>query len=238
MKDTLAPGELVAVPDFSENHTFTVQESAPAYYYNNSQATVFSMVIYFRKNEKLEHFSYVGVSESLNHNSTAVYMFQDRLITYLKQKFDFIDKIHYFSDGAPQQFKNKKAFINLVHHSADFGIEARWNFFPTAHGKGPCDGLGGQVKRLAKRFSLQGGLILSPKDLYEWADQYIEADFVYCSNIDYDNCEEFLKDRFAKALSIKGTLTFHCMIPTEINNIILCKRYSSSVESENRKIFK
>jgi hypothetical protein len=64
-------------------------------------------------------------------------------------------KILYFSDGCAGQYKNCKNFINLCHHKEDFGIEAEWNFFATSHGKGPCDGVGGTVKRLAAKASLQ-----------------------------------------------------------------------------------
>ena len=31
----------------------------------------------------------------------------------------------------------------------------KWHFYGTSHGKGPCDGLGGNVKRLAAKASLQ-----------------------------------------------------------------------------------
>ncbi len=37
----------------------------------------------------------------------------------------------------------------------DFGVEAEWNFFATAHGKEPCDVTGGAIKCLATRASLQ-----------------------------------------------------------------------------------
>ena len=48
-----------------------------------------------------------------------------------------------------------RIFLNLCHHNEDFGMDAEWNFFATSHGKGPCDGLGGTVKRLAAKASLQ-----------------------------------------------------------------------------------
>ncbi len=50
--------------------------------------------------------------------------------------------------------KNCKNFLNLCHHKEDFEIDAEWNFFSTSHGKGPCDGVGGTVKRLAAMASL------------------------------------------------------------------------------------
>lgn len=73
--------------------------------------------------------------------------------------------------GAQPNTRNKKNFINLCHHSEDFDIEAEWHFFATAHGKGPSDGLGGTVKRLAAKASLQQPFenqILTPLELDEW----------------------------------------------------------------------
>ena len=62
----------------------------------------------------------------------------------------FIENYFHFLAG---QYKNCKNFLNLCHHESDFGLDAEWNFFATSHGKGPCDGVGGIVKRLAARAS-------------------------------------------------------------------------------------
>ena len=43
----------------------------------------------------------------------------------------------------------------FMKHEADFGVPAEWHFSATSHGKGACDGVGGTVKRLAARASLQ-----------------------------------------------------------------------------------
>ena len=45
--------------------------------------------------------------------------------------------------------------MNFCHQKDDFGVKAEWHFSATSHGKGPCDGLGGTVKRLAAHASLQ-----------------------------------------------------------------------------------
>ena len=66
-----------------------------------------------------------------------------------------VKKVYYFSDGAAAQYKNCKNFITLCHHVVDFGIPAEWHFFTTSHGKSACDGVGGTVKRLAAKASLQ-----------------------------------------------------------------------------------
>ena len=42
-------------------------------------------------------------------------------------------------------------------HKEDFGLDAEC-FFPTSHGKSPCDGIGGVVKRHVAKRSLQRSL--------------------------------------------------------------------------------
>ena len=97
---------------------------------------------------------FVIISDSLTHDSVAVHCFVKKLLTFLGSKLTE-KKVYYFSDGAASQYKNKKNFVNLAFHNRDFkNIEAEW-FFAIAHCKGPCDGLGGKVKREAARASLK-----------------------------------------------------------------------------------
>jgi hypothetical protein len=60
-------------------------------------------------------------------------------------------------------------FLNLCQHESDFGIKATWHFFATGHGKSPCDGIGGTVKRIITKTSLQrpsNNQILTPEQMY------------------------------------------------------------------------
>lgn len=80
------------------------------------------------------------------------------------------NKIDYFSDGAPQQYKNFKNFVHLYYHQDDIDIPAEWHFFATDRGKGPCDGIRGIIKQLAARVSLQLAVdeqITTPEGLFE-----------------------------------------------------------------------
>lgn len=74
---------------------------------------------------------------------------------YVKEVQPKTSRIYYFSDGPAAQYKNYKNFANIDYHEDDFGIPAEWHFFATSHGKSPCDGVGGTVKRIAARASLQ-----------------------------------------------------------------------------------
>ncbi len=60
--------------------------------------------------------------------------------------------------------------MNLCNHEKDFDVKAEWHFSATSHGKGACDGVGGTVKRLAARASLQRPYdeqIITPIELFE-----------------------------------------------------------------------
>ena len=136
--------------DFSENYSFIVQDAVQGYHWNNSQVTLHPFVYYYtgQGNIELQNGSYV---------TNAIFMttlFLQHLTDHLKAAYQ-VTVMVYFSVDCAGQYKNCKNFIILCHHLEDFGIPAEWHFFATSHGKGPCDGLGGTVKRQAAKASLQ-----------------------------------------------------------------------------------
>ena len=58
-----------------------------------------------------------------------------------------LDEIDISSDGAAQHFKQKYMFLWVTSLLECKGIHISWHFFPTAHGKGAVDGVGGTIKR-------------------------------------------------------------------------------------------
>ena len=74
-----------------------------------------------------------------------------------------MDKVLYFSDGSAAWYKNWKNFVNLCYHKTDVGCQAEWHFYATSHGKDPCDGIGGTVKRLAAKASRIVSQIMTPR---------------------------------------------------------------------------
>ncbi len=154
-KSTLEPGELLVIGDFAENYGFVMQNAVQGFHWTNTQATLHPWVVYYKDSGELKHVSVVIISDCLAHDAAAVKLYQKKLIQFLKLQNIPMQKITYMSDGAASQYKNCKNFINLCHHQKDYGIEGEWHFFATSHGKGPCDGVGGTVKWLAARASLQ-----------------------------------------------------------------------------------
>ena len=182
-KENLSENELIILLDFTENYSFVVQDAVQGFHWENSQATLHPFVAYFRSsNGDLKHTSICFISDSLKHDQTAVHCFVAKVIPLMKQKVNNIKIIHYYSDGAPSQYKNYKSLVNLCHHKLDHGIDAVWNFFATSHGKSACDGIGGTVKQLATNASLMAtekNHMLKPLDLFDLASKNIcNIDFI------------------------------------------------------------
>ena len=74
-------------------------------------------------------------------------------------------------------------------------------FFATSHGKSPCDGIGGTVKRLTARASLQhpvSSQILSAKQIFEFCQDSIHGiKFVYTHSGEIDQVRTELTSRFS-----------------------------------------
>ena len=85
-KSGLAPREMLVTVDFSENYSFVLQDAAQGFHWNNSQATIHPFVAYYTdRSGKLCHLSYVVVSEALQHDTTAVFLYQRCFIAFLKR---------------------------------------------------------------------------------------------------------------------------------------------------------
>ena len=233
-KESLAKDEILITLDFAENYSCLIQDAAQSYHWSTPQATIHPMVIYYRKDNQLKHKSITFISNCLNHDAALVYAFQKKLIEYLKgeELFKNVKRISYHSDGAGNQYKNCNNFSNLCHHKEDFNIDAEWHFFATSHGKSACDGVGGTVKRLAAKASLQTTTIRNPTELYQWAVENLKGiKFLYCSAEEYDKTQDELKDRFAKAKTLPGTRKLHSFIPLSVNSIAT-KIYSYSDKTD------
>lgn len=243
LKKNIKDDEILVTCDFAENYAFVIQNSITGFHWNNDQSTIFPIVFYYKKEGKVEHQTIIMISDCKKHDAVAVYVFLKAFHEYLSIHFSHILRCFYFSDGAPQQFKNVKHFSNIYFHENDFGRKAEWHFHATAHGKGPCDGAGGAIKRMARRASLQmtsEEQISTPLELFEWASKKSSSQnmsVLYRSTKDYEETENFLKSRFEKCKTITGTQGFHSVVPQNNYNLKV-KTYSSCHDFKIVSFFK
>lgn len=233
-KDTLRRNEFDIISDFAENYSFVMQDEIQAYHWMNQQCTIHPFSIYYKdEHNTLQTISFVVIAESLEHNHISVYLFQTKLIQFLRNKFAFIDKIYFFSDGAAGQYKNKMNFYNLCQIKAKFGFDAEWHFFATYHGKSPCDAIGGTVKRMATRESLRRRFrdhIQTAKDLYNFLrEKETKIHFELCTTEQHRTMEWESQAAYLNVKTIAGTQKHHCFIPVSSNTIMI-KRTSFAAQ--------
>lgn len=108
-KSIMTSDECIVLMDFSENYSFIIQNSVQSFYYNNTQATVHPFVVYYKSEEtgELVNKNYCVISDCKDHFAYTVNAFTAKFLQSLKATFKWIKSIIYFSDGAPQQYKNK-----------------------------------------------------------------------------------------------------------------------------------
>ena len=142
----------------------------------------------------------------------------------------------------PRSTRIENTFANLAYREEDYGLPAEWHFFATSHGKGPCDGIGGTVKRLATKASLQRTLdcqIQTPHQLYEWAqDNIAGVTTIFCPKGDIAEHETFLKARLEKSITVAGTQKLHAFYSIHGRHQLVVKRYSNSGESRTANVVK
>ena len=154
-----------------------IQDEAQGFYWNHSQCTLHPVVTYYQENGELKNIPYCVISDDKKHDVTLVYEVQNPILADLKCKLPGLSTIIYFTDGCAGKYKNRKKFYDLCQHKSDFGLNARWVFFATSHGKQPCDGKGRTLKRLVSNTSLKHDLkdqILSPSDVSILQGKYSE----------------------------------------------------------------
>ena len=231
-KEALCEGKVLITMDFAENYSFQVQNEVQGFHWTNSQVTVHPVVCYYKSSNSdcVQHCSLVFLSNILEHNVHMVYCIQKQTIEFLRKKLPALAKVEYFTDGSAAQYKNFKSFLNLLHHKNDFGIDACWSFHATSHGKGPCDGIGGSVKRATANESLRRSSleqITNVVTMYTFCrNTFNDIHFEIISSEDIEATKPTLEKRFRLGSTLKGTRSFHYFEPFS-GHAIGAKRISS-----------
>ena len=155
-------------------------------------------------------------------------------INFIKQKVNpEIEKVHYFSDVLDRTKTNNIFLTYACLHKMDFDVDCVWNFFATSHGKSPCDGIGGTIKRLATKASLQRPIdnqILNASDMYKFCNDNIKGiSFCIVNGGTMNYIRASLVERFQAVKTVPGTRSYHQYEPIN-ENVIRCKRVSSDIE--------
>jgi len=239
-KQNLKPGECMVQVDFIQNYACLVQNAAQSSFFDQTQVTVHASVIYYREEEngELLHKSFVHASPVNTHNAAMVCAILDKLWTedFREEKERLgIHTVHYYSDSPFSQYRNKWIFDFVTKHEERYGIKATWDYFETGHGKGPCDGVGGSVKRLADDAQKMGIRIQNAEDFVKWAQESRSVSYAV-SYISQERFDQFKGeyDRMKPLLSsVKGTKKLHAVRPTRHPGVVEWRAVSCKCRPED-----
>ena len=245
-KENLDNHTALILMDFAENCSFHIQDEAQGYHWTHQTCTVHPVVCYFKSpDNELSHLSICFLSEELQHDTAMVYLIQAKTIEILQSAILDLCSVEYFSDGCAAQYKNKKSFYNLCKHESDFGVQASWSFFGTSHGKSPCDGIGGTVKRATAMESLRRPLtnqIFTVEAMMRYCETHLsKIKFVHLKKEDIAKAQIKLQPRFNKATTIKGIRSFHFFKPLSptrlgMKRVSIDEEFSLEVEVDRPSI--
>jgi len=233
LKLKLPTDTCIAIADFSENYSMVIQDSVQGWYFTKQQCTIHPLVLYYMDDDNnLTNQMFAFFSDDLDHDTGFLYSIQKQLTEYISFNLKQIKKILYFSDGCSGQYKNYKNFLNLTYHKDDFGLDATWNFFATGHGKSPCDGLGGSIKRKLTNESLKrttSDQIVTPHQAFDYCKNSMTSVISYfLSKDELLSTRNFLKSRYALGSTVPGTRSFHLFEPQDVGLIA----YKTTAEDE------
>ena len=92
---------------------------------------------------------FVGVTTILSHSFPTTFTFLKMLMKQIKEEHTALEVVHFISDGSISKYRNRFTCDMVAHIRIIFRVEASWSWLEKGHGKGPCNGVGSAVKKMA-----------------------------------------------------------------------------------------
>ena len=223
----LQVGECLVQLDFAENFAFTLQDEVQSHYYSRDQCSILTCVVYYQCDGTVQHESFCGFSEDRLHDVAPMILGVSRLLRMVAAKMH-ISTITYFTDGAPQHFKNRLVLWFTLHHSELFGMPATWHYHASHHGKSACDGVGAVMKRSLRHYSLKKGSspIQSVEEVMVWAANHpMKTRVFHIPFRDVVTLRQLISQYKERIPVVKGITSFHSAEAAESS--LLMRRTSS-----------
>ena len=220
--------------DFSENASITTQNEVQSAHWAHGSATLFTAHAWVSDGVTE---SMVFISDDRNHTKYSVFVFMQRIFNHLKQKYDCIEQLDVFTDGASSQFKQRFLFSNLYAWQEEHEFKIKWHFFATSHGKGVVDGLGGTVKRAVWRHVRSGHAHVSNPEEYAAVAQQRNPN-IYIEFVSKSSIEDMHSFLDVKWEGVKAqTHKMHCYYPISSSQLMVAET-SDATEFKVVSIYK
>lgn len=167
LRENLQENHAYVTMDFSNNFQTMSQDEVQAAFFGRHYIEVFTCIVHVGSQKPI---SFIITNDKASHSKEHVFFYIRLIIAELKQKFPQLVNIHFVSDGAASQFKNRYTLSNLLFMMKEFDLIATHQFTPSNHGKNAVDGLGGIVKRgVFKRIMTRKAEVYNSKEFIDCA---------------------------------------------------------------------
>lgn len=218
LKENLPENKAIILMDFSMNYTCVVQDATQKYHWSKKGVTIHPVVIYYKDSDGItKNKNLCFISDDVKHDVTQVRLAQEKTIKFITDNLPKVEEVLYVTDGCAAQYKCCTSFLNLCQHEKMFGLKAEWLFFATSHGKSPCDGIGGLVKRETYKESLRRpyeNQILNALQVFNFCILSNLNESISFFMIPHTTVvSERQKEESLKPITIPGTRSFHHFKP-------------------------
>ncbi len=128
---TLTPHTCVLQVDFAENFQIRQKDEVMAAHWVNdpsSQVTIYTCMAHIGTSDGTVKLPIAMISDATAHSSVEVDVFNRKIIKYLSEKYG-VDRLHMWSDGAAQHFKNFKTMSLFSLYTSEFHLQfVDWHF--------------------------------------------------------------------------------------------------------------
>ena len=209
--------EVTVQIDYAENWAVKYQDEIAAVYFDKNQITIHPMVVHYKgvgaECDKICHLSFVGVSSVTAHSVPTTFAFIGALMSELLKLLPELKVVHFISDSPSSQYRNR-SMCSLVARFASLydGIEASWSWLEAGHGKGPCDGIGGGIKKKADNLVKSGKLITNTEEFCETIRAAKpNMHILKVGTEEVDRCKELITSW--KPPAVRGIGSAHTIVP-------------------------
>lgn len=197
---------IVLQVDYSENYVIRHQDAVQADHWAGKPISIYTAVAWLPTTK----MSFAMVSDYMAHDKYSTAVYNSDIISMIRPLVDSDVTIDIFSDGAAQHFKQKYTLSNIT---MTRGAKLNWHFFPTSHGKGAVDGVGGTVKRTVHRAIMAN--ICEPANASDFAQcakeraPGITTKFIPANTI--EEAKNLLDNQWENIRNLSGLHGVHCV---------------------------
>ena len=233
--DSLPPGHVCCVHDYSENYCCRYQDQIQTLYFAQAQASIHVTILHRHKlvqeenghkiidsQETVTEHLFV-ISPDLKHDHDSVHECRSVVVDYLREIEYPLTVMHEWTDGCAAQYKSCHCMGDLSFSVADFGFLTVRNYFETSHAKGPQDGAGANLKHKVDMAVIRRQVVVqNAHDLYNYAKQKLtepssaryKSQSVGLERRIFFYVEQHRRNRQRRFKQIKGSRQIHSVAAT------------------------